>query len=260
MRSNSIERPPVTLDLGNGRWHYNYNVTEREATEDMPASFDYDCVEVGGKPTYAKCVSAIIRESYTADAEMALINKYNAYQQGVVDDAGIVEEYEAYLRFVAEVKATVRKDFPDSGTEDKGAASPRMTDVMRLFALRINTMELTDAEALSVKKLYPAWETGIDVKQGEKYLYEGSLWKARQDHTTQEGWEPSMDTASIWERIDEKHAGTADDPIPFEPPMELFNGKYYTQDGVKYLCNRDSGQALSYNLPELVGLYVELVE
>ena len=135
-----------------------------------------------------------------------------------------------------------------------------MADVARLFAMRINTLDLTDVEALSVKTLYPAWETGIDVKQGEKYLYEGSLWKARQDHTTQEGWEPSMDTASLWERIDEEHAGTLEDPIPYAPPMELFNGKYYTQDGVKYLCNRDSGQALSYNLPELVGLYVELVE
>lgn len=260
MRSNSIERPPVTLDLGNGRWHYNYNVTEREATEDMPASFDYDCVEVGGKPTYAKCVSAIIRKSYTADAEIALVNKYNAYQQGVVEDGSIVEEYEAYLRFVAGVKATVRKDFPDEGTKTKVVTSPRMADVARLFAMRINTLDLTDVEALSVKKLYPSWETGIDVNRGEKYLYEGGLWKAVQAHTTQEGWEPSMDTASLWERIDEEHAGTLEDPIPFEPPMEIFKDKYYVQDGVTYLCTRDSGQALSYNLPELVGLYVELVE
>lgn len=56
------------------------------------------------------------------------------------------------------------------------------------------------------------------------------------------------------------HAGTDDDPIPYTPPMELFNGKYYTQDGVKYLCDRDSGQAFDYDLTELVGLYVELVE
>ena len=133
-------------------------------------------------------------------------------------------------------------------------------NLMSVTKSGINTMALTDAEALRVKDLYPEWVSGIDVKTGEKYLYEGGLWKARQGHTTQEGWDPSMDTASLWERIDEEHAGTEDDPIPFEPPMELFNGKYYTQDGVKYLCNRDSGQALSYNLSELVGLYVELVE
>lgn len=41
--------------------------------------------------------------------------------------------------------------------------------------------------------------------------------------------------------------------------MELFNGKYYMQDGVKYLCTRDSGQAFDYDLTELVGLYVEEV-
>lgn len=133
-------------------------------------------------------------------------------------------------------------------------------NLMAVTKSGINTMALTDSEALRVKDLYPEWASGIDVKTGEKYLYEGGLWKVRQDHTTQEGWEPSMDTASLWERIDEEHAGTLEDPIPYTPPMELFNGKYYTQDGVKYLCNRDSGQALSYNLAELVGLYVELVE
>ena len=56
------------------------------------------------------------------------------------------------------------------------------------------------------------------------------------------------------------HAGTEDDPIPFEPPMELFSGKYYTQNGVTYLCMRDSETPMSYDLTELVGLYVELVE
>lgn len=133
-------------------------------------------------------------------------------------------------------------------------------NLMAVTKSGINTMALTDTEALRVKDLYPEWASGIEVKTGYKCQYEGGLRKARQDHTTQEGWEPSMDTASLWERIDEEHAGTLEDPIPYAPPMELFNGKYYTQDGVTYLCNRDSGQALSYNLSELVGLYVELVE
>lgn len=133
-------------------------------------------------------------------------------------------------------------------------------NLMAVTKSGINTMALTDTEALRVKDLYPEWASGIEVKTGYKCQYEGCLWKARQGHTTQEGWEPSMDTASLWERIDEEHAGTLEDPIPYAPPMELFNGKYYTQDGMTYLCNRDSGQALSYNLSELVGLYVELVE
>ena len=68
-----------------------------------------------------------------------------------------------------------------------------------------------------------------------------------------------MDTASLWERIDEEHAGTLEDPIPYTPPMEIFKDKYYTQDGVTYLCTRDSETPLSYNMTELVGLYVEVV-
>lgn len=133
-------------------------------------------------------------------------------------------------------------------------------NLMAVTKSGINTMALTDTEALRVKDMYPEWAPGIEVKTGYKCQHEGGLWKVRQGHTTQDGWEPSMDTASLWERIDEEHAGTLEDPIPYTPPMELFNGKYYTQDGVKYLCNRDSGQALSYNLSELVGLYVEVSE
>ena len=132
-------------------------------------------------------------------------------------------------------------------------------NLMAVTKSGINTVALTDDEALKVKDMYPEWTPGIDVKQGEKYLYEGGLWRVVQDHTTQEGWEPSMDTASLWERIDEEHAGTLEDPIPYTPPMEIFKDKYYTQDGVTYLCTRDSETPLSYNMTELVGLYVEVV-
>lgn len=123
----------------------------------------------------------------------------------------------------------------------------------------INTMSMTNNEVLKVKDMYPLWISGIEVKTGEKYLYEDCLWEVRQGHTTQDGWKPSLETASIWKRIDEEHSGTLEDPIPYAAPMELFNGKYYVEDGIIYLCNRDSGIPLSQTLAELVGLYVEIV-
>lgn len=43
---------------------------------------------------------------------------------------------------------------------------------------------------------------------------------------------------------------------PYASPMEIFNGKYYMQNNVLYLCTRDSGQALTHNLSELIDLYV----
>lgn len=55
------------------------------------------------------------------------------------------------------------------------------------------------------------------------------------------------------------HAGTADDPIPYEGNMALESGKYYSQDGVVYRCTRDTGNPVFHALSELVGLYVEVV-
>ena len=122
---------------------------------------------------------------------------------------------------------------------------------------KINTYGLTASEALRVKNRYPEWEVGIDVVKGHKYQYGGDLWEVLQGHKTQENWKPSLETASLWKRVDEEHAGTKDDPIPYAPPMEIFKDKYYTQSKVLYKCIRDSGQPLSHNLSDLVGNYVE---
>lgn len=139
-------------------------------------------------------------------------------------------------------------------------------DFSRILALNIlgeeitkeiNTYDLTPGEALQVKDHYPEWVAGITVKVGERYLSDNILWECIQGHTTQENWKPSMATASLWKRVDEEHAGTKDDPIPYAPPMEIFKDKYYTQSQVLYKCIRDSGQPLSHNLSDLVGNYVE---
>ena len=47
------------------------------------------------------------------------------------------------------------------------------------------------------------------------------------------------------------------DPIPYEGNMVLENGKYYTQDNVKYLCTRDTVNPVTHDLKDLIGLYVE---
>ena len=124
-------------------------------------------------------------------------------------------------------------------------------------AKNINTYELTPSEALQVKDRYPKWIAGITVKVGERYLSDDILWECIQAHTTQDNWKPSLETSSLWKRVDEEHKGTKDDPIPYAPPMEIFKDKYYIQSKVLYKCIRDSGQPLSHNLSDLVGNYVE---
>lgn len=122
------------------------------------------------------------------------------------------------------------------------------------------------ATALKYADYYPKWggmatTLGRTVKPGFRMRHNGKLWEVRQEHQLQKQWEPgATGTEALYEEVVVNHAGTADDPISYDGNMELFNGKYYSQDGVTYLCNRDTGQAVYHALAELVGLYVEVVE
>lgn len=124
---------------------------------------------------------------------------------------------------------------------------------------------LDDESALKVIPLYPAWESlvkesHIAEKAGFRFSYNEKLYKTLQDSLTfSEEWIPGKGTESLYARIDETHDGSETDPIPYDGNMELTSGLYYTQDGVLYLCNRDTGNPVHNALAELVGLYVEVV-
>lgn len=266
-------KPPKLEAVSNGNYLYRWDIQEEEVQHEMmqegkeePVSsvkkVQYSCREVTihGKPEYGKCVEAVIRSDYSAEAELALINQFNAYQQGVLSDAGVVSEYEEYLAFVSSVKSMVKEDLEiDPGTP-KTASAPRMADIAKLLMLTVNTMSLTDNDALSVKSVYPEWETliGKEVKQGDKMQCDGRLWKVLQQHTVQEQWRPGTGTESLYTEIVETASGTADDPIPYNNNMELEQGKYYIQDGITYLCTRNTEIPVYQPLADLVGIYVEL--
>lgn len=130
-----------------------------------------------------------------------------------------------------------------------------------LIAKQINTMDVDDQTALRMTEFYPEWANGQDYTAGYKVQYSGKLWRCKDPgHTSQAGWEPSINTASLWEEICESHDGTLADPIPYEGNMALESGKYYIQDYVIYLCTRSTGQPVYNALSELVGLYVEVAE
>ena len=142
------------------------------------------------------------------------------------------------------------------------AVKEQVADETKKVTRKINYIGLTDNEALSVKELYPRWEDKVNstIEAGYITLYNDNLWRARQTHTAMEIYPPSLETASLYEVIVKEHEGTIEDPIPYTPPMEIFEGKYYTQYNVLYKCTRDSGTALSHDLYDIRGLYVELIE
>ena len=118
---------------------------------------------------------------------------------------------------------------------------------------------LTDAEGLENVELFPWYEVGMDYAVGDRFQYDGELYKVLQAHTSQQSWVPGIGTESLYIRVDDIHAGTAEDPIPYNGNMELTENLYYTQGGVLYRCTRSTGTAVYNALSELVGLYVEVV-
>lgn len=122
--------------------------------------------------------------------------------------------------------------------------------------------DIPDAEALERAVVIYDWDRyiGKPLNAGQVVVYEDQVYRVRQPITEVLSiYPPSLATASLYEAIVLTATGEIDDPIPYTPPMEIFNGKYYTQEDVKYKCTRDSGVALTHNLRDLVGMYVEVV-
>lgn len=138
MKSNSDIRPTAIQPLGNGAYHYNYNIKARtqeaepqaqeenadSITADIMAQipgvvYDYDTVEVWGMPNYKDLTRAVIRAEVSETEEFGLINDYNAAKDGLIDDEAEAEEakarYTAHLRRVSEIKAMVKVDLTAAG-------------------------------------------------------------------------------------------------------------------------------------------------
>ena len=123
---------------------------------------------------------------------------------------------------------------------------------------------LEDAVAITAVELFPYWKqlvaVGKTVEKGFRFQHEGQLYRTEQpSYTFVETYVPgSAGTESLFSRVDETHAGTLDDPIPYGRNMEIYEGLYYVQNDVVYKCIRSSGAPLYHDLSALVGIYVEV--
>lgn len=164
---------------------------------------------------------------------------------------------------------TYREMTPDevSDFNKKVFALLSESEVFKLFAKQyISTLAVDDNTALRMRSYYPTWQELI-AKQftakeaGFKFTYGDDLYKTiPPDQQFLPNWIPGQGTESIFERIDETHAGTKEDPIPYKVNMEVFKDKYYIEEGILYICTRNSEQPLQNKVSELVGHYFEVVE
>ena len=126
------------------------------------------------------------------------------------------------------------------------------------------SQSLDDAVALTAVELFPQWkelvEKSVEVEKGFRFQHDGKLYRTEQPkYTFVEQYVPGVvGTESLFSKVDEAHAGTREDPIPYEKNMEIYEGLYYTQNNVLYQCIRSSGQPLYHDLSVLIGSYVEV--
>ena len=94
----------------------------------------------------------------------------------------------------------------------------------------------TDEQASSVPLLYPAWRSGVDYVTGQRVLHGGVLYKALQDHTSQNDWTPGAapslfakvlipdaETIPEWEQPDSTNPYSKGDKV-------THNGKTWMSD------------------------------
>ena len=186
---------------------------------------------------------------------------YNYYEAGVPLAEKKLETPDDYV----EIDAPENYEAPIIINQSK--RMERMTQLLEEEKKEFKNRGLSAVDMIKHQQFAPKW--GIDIKEGDgvvkgdKFTYEGKLYAVLQDHTILAHYEPSINTASLYVEVTEDYTedgeemGTLENPIPYEGNMILENSKYYIQDGVTYLCNRDSGNPVYHALKDLVGLYVE---
>lgn len=190
---------------------------------------------------------------------------YNYYEAGVVVSNPKLELPDDYMEI------DKPEDYEQKPIINHVQRLKRTKELMERNVKEMNELNLSVKDALEVVEFFPeflvdeGFKEGDTVTKGTKFKYNGKLYAVVQDHTIMPHYYPSIETASLYVEVTPDYneageeMGTLENPIPYEGNMVLENGKYYSQDGVVYLCNRDSGNPVYHNLKDLIGLYVEAI-
>ena len=219
-------------------------------------------------------IEQVTTSKLKADEGKVLIRKSDGYIMGDTISLGY-DYYDAGLPSLAPHATSVEDyeeiDIPENWNE-RSVIKPtkalmRATEICKTYTQEINNYNLSPAEALQVQSWYPVlfetegYEEGKPIFTGTRVQYYGKLWEVRQDHNIASHYAPSLATASLWKEVTEEGAdvGTLENPIPYDGNMELEEGRYYSQDGVVYVCTRSTGAPVYNALKDLVGIYVDAV-
>ena len=119
--------------------------------------------------------------------------------------------------------------------------SGQMQTAVKLYVKKAT--DIPDEQALEMPDLFYTWdevlEAGELLEANTILNLGGQLYRVVQPVTPQEHQRPDGEgMTAIYRPIDQTHAGTREDPIPFVYGMDTEQGKYYSSGGKVYLCNQ----------------------
>lgn len=186
--------------------------------------------------------------------------------------------HEEYVNNIDVFKALKRyefdsKEFTDLMNSDKWTSETMeqvSEDYGRVKAMQIltadittniNTMKLSNKEAISVKEFYPKWETFIGKKLDvdTKVLYGEDLYEVIQTVPSVVAIHTPDKVPANYGLVSE-HDGTKDDPIPYIQMMLIKKDKYYTQNGKLYIGILDAPNGYAADLDALPTLVKEVTD
>lgn len=151
-----------------------------------------------------------------------------------VYDSGVYRE--ATPEEIAAWEEAARQPAPPPGPQEQVMTLAR--------AMAAAATGLTDAVALSIPDLLPAWaellSAGNQVAAGVCLTHKGQTYRVVQAVTPIESQPPGGEgMLAIYRPIEREHTGTLADPIPWVYGMDCYQGKYYAHGGITYLCRAD---------------------
>nr|DAT41570.1 MAG TPA: hypothetical protein [Caudoviricetes sp.] len=133
----------------------------------------------------------------------------------------------------------------DAGGELRTAAdgakmSGQLTAATKIFVQQSAT-DIADAAALQMPSLFKTWEealaAGTALKANEIISCNDKLYRVVTSVTPLESQRPDGESMlAVYRPIDQTHAGTQTDPVPFIYGMDTEAEKYYSYNGKVYLC------------------------
>lgn len=127
----------------------------------------------------------------------------------------------------------------------KTAANEALGEALHATALAM----ATDEQAAAMMDLYPEWEKDKKYETNDRVVYAGALYKALQEHTSQEGWEPTH-VPALFVRLSDPEDEWPDFVQPTGAHDVYMTGDKVTYDDVHYICKADNVAHSPEDLPD----------